>query len=190
MDRFDNEKRQALSKTDKSKKQSFDVRIKQLIKLINSKPNFYTTSSCAGRILVATIGDKKYKTKWLMATHEKAKNTDVKKAIANLPKQKVYLKQEGFILHIACKELKDAQGLLNLANSAGVRRRGILSIEPRIIVELSGSHHFETLIAKKGICLCDNNHLQELVKESNNRLTANWKSIARLTKEIQKAKNG
>ena len=45
---FDNEKKQCLEKIDNSKKQSIDSGIKKIVDLLNSKENYYTTSSCSG----------------------------------------------------------------------------------------------------------------------------------------------
>ena len=52
MDFFEKEKQDFLSKKDKSKKGSIDDGIIGLINLINSKSDYYTTSSCAGRIVL------------------------------------------------------------------------------------------------------------------------------------------
>ena len=44
---FDKEKKEFLSKKDKSRKGSIDNKIKKLVNKINSLPDFYTTSSCS-----------------------------------------------------------------------------------------------------------------------------------------------
>ncbi len=49
---FEKEKKDCLSKIDKSKKGSIDKKIKELVDLINSLKDYYTTSSCSGRILL------------------------------------------------------------------------------------------------------------------------------------------
>ena len=49
---FDKQKEQSLKGIDHSKKGSFDVPIHDLIVLINTQQDFFTTSSCSGRILV------------------------------------------------------------------------------------------------------------------------------------------
>lgn len=51
---FDREKREFLKKTDLSKKGSIDSLIVDLISLINSSDNYYTTSSCSGRAIIVT----------------------------------------------------------------------------------------------------------------------------------------
>lgn len=53
-DVFDKQKAQSLEGIDHSKKGSFDAPIHDLIVLINTQKDFFTTSSCSGRILVFT----------------------------------------------------------------------------------------------------------------------------------------
>ena len=52
MDIFNKEKRDFLVKNDKSKKKSIDIGVKKLVKRVNSSANYFTTSSCSGRILL------------------------------------------------------------------------------------------------------------------------------------------
>lgn len=53
-DVFDKQKAQSLEGIDHSKKGSFDAPIHDLIVLINTNNDFFTTSSCSGRILIFT----------------------------------------------------------------------------------------------------------------------------------------
>jgi tRNA(Phe) wybutosine-synthesizing methylase Tyw3 len=47
---FDFDKKQILAKKDKSSIQGVDSGIRKLVDIINSHNDYYTTSSCAGRI--------------------------------------------------------------------------------------------------------------------------------------------
>ena len=49
---FEKQKIACLSQVDMSKKGSIDDQIVDLIKYINAKENYFTTSSCSGRISV------------------------------------------------------------------------------------------------------------------------------------------
>ncbi|HLD18698.1 MAG TPA: hypothetical protein VJB90_01685, partial [Candidatus Nanoarchaeia archaeon] len=100
MGSFENEKKQALNKKDKSRKQSVDEKIKDLLKIINANQNYYTTSSCAGRILLITLGKKKQNTKWIFTSHNKIRFIEISDYLKKLPKEKVYFRQEAFILHV------------------------------------------------------------------------------------------
>lgn len=71
---FDKQKKDTLSKQHKSIKKTVDPRIRKLVGLINGKENYYTTSSCSGRVVLLekSMHDKQ-EAKWLYVTHEKAK---------------------------------------------------------------------------------------------------------------------
>ena len=58
-DNFLQRKQDILSKQDKSSKQSWDEKIKDLCEKINQKENYYTTSSCSGRVVVMLDKEKK-----------------------------------------------------------------------------------------------------------------------------------
>ena len=49
---FEKQKLAGLSQVDLSKKGSIDDQIIDLVKYINAKENYFTTSSCSGRIVV------------------------------------------------------------------------------------------------------------------------------------------
>jgi len=75
MNNFLKQKSDFLKKIDKSKKKTIDKEIIPLIKSINKKPNYYTTSSCSGRIVVLKKGlQKKRGTKWLSIKKQISRN--------------------------------------------------------------------------------------------------------------------
>jgi len=83
---FDKEKKEFLSKKDKSRKGSVDNKIKKLVNKINSLPDFYTTSSCSGRILILALpkSNKKNKVQHLFVSHRKIKFIQIEKIIRKL----------------------------------------------------------------------------------------------------------
>ena len=52
VDDFDKQKSSCLSQADISKKGSIDVGISDLVNYINSQNDYFTTSSCSGRISI------------------------------------------------------------------------------------------------------------------------------------------
>ena len=101
---FKKEKLYFLNKKDKSKKGSIDKEILPLINKINSHNNYYTTSSCSGRIvLLIKKSDKKTDTKWLFKKHSNVKFNEIKKALTNISQYEIWFRFEPAIFHIACK---------------------------------------------------------------------------------------
>jgi len=83
---FQKEKEEFLSKKDKSKKGSIDKKIKKLVNKINSLEDFYTTSSCSGRVLLLAIpqSNKKNKVQYLFCSHKKIKHNNIKKTLKTI----------------------------------------------------------------------------------------------------------
>ena len=98
---FNKQKQDILKKQDKSKKGDVDEKIQKLTNLINNKKNFYTTSSCSGRIMLLQVSNsgKKNETKWLFVSHNPVAFQEIADTLKN-PEGDVWFKQEGMILHI------------------------------------------------------------------------------------------
>ncbi len=185
---FENQKKVFLNKDDKSKKGGIDDRILPLVTLINSKEEYYTTSSCSGRILVFSFGERKNECKWLFVSHDKVdkKSNLLNNIDLNNQTSETYFGMQGAIIHVCCKDLGCAKTLLDLGKSAGFKIGGIISIEPKIIVELRSVDFLETIIAKGEKLLIDENYIQVLIKEANSKLERTWKRVSKLSDEIEK----
>jgi len=125
---FDKNKEEALNKLDKSRKGSIDKEIAHIINFVNQQNNFYTTSSCAGRISALEWDDsvKKQEANWLYVAHGKADPKELKQSLKT--KKEVWLKQEPAIFHIIARTLDDAKRILDAARNAGMKRTGITTL--------------------------------------------------------------
>jgi len=174
---------------DKSRKGSIDKPIVELIEYINSLENYYTTSSCSGRIYLFTEADKKPDVKWLYVSHEKVNAKNIIEALkGKLPKQRIWLKQENLILHIACRTMDDANKILNIARNIGFRRSGIIADSNIIIVEICSTESVDVPVCEKGKLLVSKEYLKLLVKIANQKFIKGREKLERLEEEIQKIK--
>lgn len=184
---FEKEKKEFLAKKDKSKKGSIDNKIKKLADKINSLDDFYTTSSCSGRILLSAIppSNKKNKVQYLFCSHKKIEFNQIKDIIIKkLSKNDVWFRVDPVILHIACKNINSAKKFLNTARDIGFRRSGIISIGSRIIMELISTEKIDTIIGKNGKLLIDEGYFKVLVKEGNKKLENTWRKIGKLYNKL------
>ena len=108
MESFNQRKKSTLSKIDKSSKKSWDERIVSLCEKINSFENFYTTSSCSGRVVLIVDNPKKVPGLFVKVWHEKINFEELKKSLKNSLKKNIIFKQEPVILHVACDCLGSA----------------------------------------------------------------------------------
>ena len=67
---FMNNKKTFLAKVDQSKKGSIDARVTPLLDTINKKADYYTTSSCSGRVYLWKGTEKKSEMEWLRVSHD------------------------------------------------------------------------------------------------------------------------
>jgi len=179
MDYFDNNKKTFLAKLDKSKKGEVDQRILPLINSLNAKSDFYTTSSCSGRVYLWKGKGKKNEMIWLRTSHDLIKEDffQIKE------KGQVWLRLEDFILHIACRNLETANLLLERVRKL-YKKSCILSASNKILVEIRGSEFVEMPLYEDGKLLF-NGSFSWLKKEINSRLKSIWKKEKELGKIIK-----
>ena len=108
MDQFLRRKNQQFLKEDRSIKQSWDNRILKLCEKINKSENYYTTSSCSGRVLILINDEQKKDDLFLYCSHDLLSFKEIKEEIEKIKiktNNLVYFKQDPVILHIACRNL-------------------------------------------------------------------------------------
>lgn len=184
---FDNQKKNCLNKIDKSKKKTIDKDIKPLIDLLNSSNDYYTTSSCSGRILlIEKKSDKKQDVRFVFLEHKKADFNAIKSGLKDLPENEVWLKQESIIMHVCCRNLEAAEKLLRIVRDLGIKRAGIINIDKRIILEIIGTEAMETIISRNGKMLVSDDYLKVLFEEANKKLERNKKKIGESYNKLKK----
>ncbi|MBM3247260.1 hypothetical protein FJZ17_01815 [Candidatus Pacearchaeota archaeon] len=183
---FERRKEDCLKKDDKSSIGLYDPAIQKLCDKINKNPNYYTLSSCSGRVVLIKNLDKKQAGMFVFRSHSIVKLGEIKKALANSEKNKENLlfKQETCILHVCCKTIEDAEVLLNKSREAGWKNSGIMSTSGRIVLELRSTEYLALPIMLAGKLLVDEDYLKILVIESNKRLKKTWDKIDSLEKSL------
>jgi len=185
-DNFAIDKKNILHRKDKSRKGGVDSGIKDIVDIINKHPDYYTTSSCAGRIMLIELrGRDKKGAFWLYSTHGKADYEDIKKALGTPHRFSVWLRQESMILHIACRSFEHAERLLSIAQKSGLKRAGIISTGRRFIVEIFNTERINALVAKNRKVLVSDEHIRALVGEANKKMAQNRIKIRKLQAELK-----
>lgn len=157
-----------------------DEEILLIIEKINSNPNYFTTSSCAGRIVLielTEIGDKegaKFLGKW----HREVEVEEVKTAYSKAKeKTTIFLLAQSPIIHVRCKNLESAVALRNIAVESGLKYSTLKSLtfnsnsEPqKIVVEILSSENIHVPIAKNKTLYPNEDYLSFLVENANSAL--------------------
>ena len=185
-DSFQQRKQDILSKPDKSSIGKWDEKIVFLCNKINSLENYYTTSSCSGRVVFMIEQEKKSHNLFLAVSHELISfnwlKNNLNKIIKNkrLNKLLIKLKCEPLILHVVCKNLENASLLLEKAKSSGMKHSGIHYFGKKIILEITGDDRLEFPISNKNKILVNDNFLKLISGESNKKLKKSWNMIKKL----------
>jgi len=144
-DSFLQSKKDTLSRPDKSFIGGVDAEIKPLCDKINSLKNYYTTSSCSGRVVIMIEKKQKDRESFLDIFHSEISLREIKSELMAIVKNRkhkkslVKFKMDPCILHVACRTLEDADKLLKKAQFVGWKKSGLLSLGKKIILELKGS---------------------------------------------------
>ncbi|MBW2999414.1 hypothetical protein KY339_01975 [Candidatus Woesearchaeota archaeon] len=175
---FEKHKKDFLAKQDKSKKGKVDKEIAGLVKLINKHPDYYTTSSCSGRItLLKKPSEKKHEASWVFVSHEKITFENIKNVLKKLPKEEVWFMAEPAIFHVSARTIEDAQKIIDLANKSGFKKSGIISARNKIIVEVKGTERIETLLSKNNKLLLPEDYIKYVINAANKKLEKTRKKL-------------
>lgn len=181
---FETDKKNVLGRMDKSKKGEIDNGIKEICTLINESSNYYTTSSCSGRIVVLEKkSEKKDEAKWIFVSHEE---TDFETVRKNLKSEtNVWFKQEGAILHACCRTIADAERFLNIARDSGFKRAGIISAGENPVVEIISSEQMNLPIIAGGKMIVGEEYIKTLISEANKKMQRNREKLRKLEDNLR-----
>ena len=132
---FAQQKRTFLSKQDKSKKGSIDEKILGVVKVINSQEDYYTTSSCSGRVVIWRDG-KKNEGSWVKVSHDFIEESFF--SLSSLDSKLLGLRVEPTIIHVCCKDLHAAVKLLDMVKPL-YKKSSLISIKNKVMAEIKGS---------------------------------------------------
>ncbi len=186
-DDFSKRKKDVLSKSDKSSIGKWDEKIAKLCDKINSLENYYTTSSCSGRIILMIDQEKKGADLFVFVSHKKISFEELKDKLylALKKNKKIKFKFEPCILHISCKTLEDAEKLYEKAKIAGWKKSGIIGIKNGFTIELNSTERLEFPIIQDKKILVSEEFLKIVLEESNKKLEKVWEKIRKLEVAIK-----
>jgi len=191
MEYFDASKRtmlEKLYKPDRSFKGNVDEEAIPIIEALNAKENYYTTSSCSGRISLFYEAEscRKDESGWLFVKHGTVKIEELKDSLASLPQETVWFRQETPIFHIACRTDDDAKKLLELCRDLGFKHSGIIGKSKRVMVEVIFNNKMDVPISGGGVLFVNEKFIKFLLKKANVRFKKNQTLLKKFEKNIKK----
>lgn len=170
-----------------------DKDIMDLLNIINSFENYYTTSSCSGRIQIIEGRNysKRKELRSIAKFHNGLTKEDLVKVIQNIKGDYAWISLQPPIIHISCKNFDDALQILKLARRAGFKHSGIQAKNPdRYVVELNSSFRLDIPLKYNGIFLIDLNKLEIITEVLNENLQLAKLCIAKFKDELLRFKDG
>ena len=181
-------KEQALCSLDKAcTDHHVDDDILPILNLLNKTGDYYTSSSCAGRIMtfeIPSLGDKQ-RARILGKWHRTIRIEELFAATQTAQQGMIWLLAQAPILHIGCSTLEAADMLVKLSGSCGFKNSSVKSTGKKIIVEICSTERLDAPIGKDGILFCDDRYLQLLTDISNKVIERSQMKLKRFEKKLR-----
>jgi tRNA wybutosine-synthesizing protein 3 len=184
MTRFEEEKKQALARL---RQRGADEEVAELLDRINRLNNFFTTSSCSGRIVliwlpeVGAKRDARFIGKW----HRPVRKEEVLAAmndVENFRNGDIWLLAQSPIMHVACKSLEKAMVLLRIAIESGFKYSGIKAIAQdtgKVMVEIISTERLDVPLASNGRIFYSEVYLDFIIAKANFMLSRGKEKLNR-----------
>lgn len=146
-----------------------DAGVRELVMELNRHPDYYTTSSCSGRIVVSQASPENYKSAYVFLGkwHREVTFQEVMDAIEEHDAGVLYFRVEPLILHVAARDASSADALLDLCRGVGLKRSGIIHLLPRIIIEVQGVDMLQVPLGREGVVLVSDAYVEWLTMLGN-----------------------
>jgi tRNA wybutosine-synthesizing protein 3 len=185
-------KHNAILKLKKAKEENkVDYGIQSILDIINEYNQYYTSSSCFGRIVlleIPSIGDKK-EAKFLGKWHRMIDIDDLINGSRNAKTGQIWFLSQSPIIHVVAKSNDDAEKLLKNAIACGFKNSGLKSLGKKIVVEVCSTERLDAPIGDNGIIFCKDDHLELLVKTSNEIMNKSTLKLQKLEQKLKKDLN-
>lgn len=167
-----------------------DPQIIPLCTFIAKTKNFFTSSTCSGRIVLLNVNEQETKkeaafhAKW----HREVKFQELWEALNKKSNDELWFKMEPFIIHIGTDDTQNAQTLLQIMKKCGMKRGGIQVLKyGKIILELTGTQHLSCPVKKENNVLITQEYAREILERANKKLAKNYKLLEKFEQECKKS---
>jgi tRNA wybutosine-synthesizing protein 3 len=182
---FEEEKRRAKNNLHAAEKEGdLDAELMPLLSAINELPDYYTTSSCSGRVvLMQSLGGKgvdRFLAKW----HRRASPGEVLAAIRPC-EGTVWFRYESPILHVMARTPEKAAEFLHACREAGFKRSGIQSLKAgRNLVEALSTERIDAPVMSDGAMAATEEYVRYLVGQAGLKYEAGRRKLERLSEAV------
>ncbi|MGC8606066.1 MAG: tRNA(Phe) 7-((3-amino-3-carboxypropyl)-4-demethylwyosine(37)-N(4))-methyltransferase [Vulcanisaeta sp.] len=162
-----------------------------LLTFNKSLNDFYTTSSCSGRIALAKAPRLSYSKgsglfKFVVKWHRPVTYGEVMNVLSNIDSGDVWLLVRAPIIHFVARDIHGALTILRMAREAGFKHSGIYSVtHDGVVVEVQGEDRFEVPIIINGKLIVTMDDLRRIIDIANETLIFGKFRLAHLIRLIE-----
>ena len=165
---FEAQKKRALERL---RRGGADEEVEELLQQINSLDEFFTTSSCSGRIALICLPEigAKREAMFIGKWHRSVRKEEVLAAMSDTPSSEngdIWLIAQSPIVHVACRSLEKATALLRIALESGFKYSGIKAISKdngKVMVEIMSTERMDVPVTTDGRMMCSEAHLDFII---------------------------
>ena len=170
---FEEQKKKALERL---RIRGADEEVAEIIEVLNRLDDFYTTSSCSGRVALICIPEigAKREAEFIGKWHRAVTKEEVSEAIKTPKKGEIWLISQSPILHVSCRGLEKAKTLLRIAIESGFKYSGIKAISKdngKVMVEIMSTERMDVPLGKDNEIFCSDTYIAYIVQKANFMLT-------------------
>jgi len=151
-----------------------DEGVISVLNALNSHPDIFTTSSCAGRLQLIILPDigRKDSVELRKTWHRPVEFQEIKDALDDLdvpPNSIVILQGQSPIFHVACRTVELAQKFRGIVHSQGWKYSSLITgNEDKWVVEILSANRIDNLLFREGVIDSPGDErLKFIIKESN-----------------------
>ena len=170
---FEEQKKKALERL---RIRGADEEVAEIIEVLNRLDDFYTTSSCSGRVALICIPEigAKREAEFIGKWHRAVTKEEVSETIKRPKQGEIWLISQSPILHVSCRGLEKAKTLLRIAIESGFKYSGIKAISKdngKVMVEIMSTERMDVPLGKDNEIFCSDTYIAYIVQKANFMLT-------------------
>jgi len=169
-----------------------DEKIIPILEILNGIEGVYTSSSCAGRIVLLQIprlGDKRGAV-FLGIWHRPIVSEEITAAATKATKGVLWLLAQAPILHIGVQITDLADILIKTAVLSGFKNSAMKSSGKKTIIELSSTERLDAPIGRDGCFYCEGDYLRLLTEIANEVMERSQQKLIRLERNLRNIADG
>ena len=169
------------------KEEKVDPDIVDILQMINSRKDLFTTSSCSGRIVVIEVPypGAKPGARFLGKWHREIRKEDLDEAIRKSKEGYIMFMVHPPIIHVVAVNPEIAENILKIALSSGFKNSGMRAFKGKIVVEIRSTERMDVLIGKDGKLMVSEEYLEILREMANLMLKKGKRKLQMFKKNME-----